>query len=152
MWGQEILLCHCRNNFGIIPTRVGTRDKLPFIMINGKDHPHACGDKLYKSLHCPADTGSSPRVWGQVGLDIWYQFDNRIIPTRVGTRLGIGRTALIAWDHPHACGDKGNNSNRLLAGQGSSPRVWGQVAVKIWEKYGLGIIPTRVGTRTCYPC
>ena len=71
--------------------------------------------------------GSSPRVWGQVGLDIWYQFDNRIIPTRVGTSATGHPIHPTREDHPHACGDKKESVKAGITFPGSSPRVWGQV-------------------------
>ena len=71
-----------------------------------EDHPHAYGDKLYKSLHCPADTGSSPRVWGQVKYDRAQRQNNRIIPTRMGTSFGNFPHRSRGEDHPHAYGDK----------------------------------------------
>ena len=71
---------------------------------------------------------------------------NRIIPTRVGTSIFKATYKVIVMDHPHACGDKTTIVGIAAIVLGSSPRVWGQVAEPIWEKYGLGIIPTRVGT------
>ncbi len=74
-----------------------------------EDHPHACGDKLYKSLHCPSDTGSSPRVWGQDEKFKPEMSFFGIIPTRVGTRTVTSVTICVVEDHPHACGDKNYN-------------------------------------------
>ena len=62
--------------------------------------------------------GSSPRVWGQVGMFESNYVDNE--------------------DHPHACGDKQT--------KGSSPRVWGQVRSIYLRSVRERIIPTRVGT------
>ena len=93
-----------------------------------------------------SDIGSSPRVWGQVGLDIWYQFDSRIIPTRVGTSRACIAEVITQGDHPHACGDKTRPLKKLPKRWGSSPRVWGQVEYTGERHAGGGIIPTRVGT------
>ena len=49
-------------------------------------------------------------------------------------------------DHPHACGDKLEPSYFLLRFLGSSPRVWGQARLAVWQADTLRIIPTRVGT------
>ena len=51
-------------------------------------------------------------------------------------------------DHPHACGDKVVFRSFAPLVSGSSPRVWGQVngVSSFIEK--IGIIPTRVGTRS----
>ena len=70
----------------IIPTRVGT--SLQKNKGNGvnRDHPHACGDKSLYLHFTRLRLGSSPRVWGQEGINeaIWREAG--IIPTRVGTR------------------------------------------------------------------
>ena len=107
---------------------MGTSSGLVFCKFKEKDHPHACGDKVCENYYVGDGVGSSPRVWGQVGLDIWYQFDSRIIPTRVGTRLLLRRSALRQRDHPHACGDKVKVTLTNCLITGSSPRVWGQVS------------------------
>ena len=52
--------------FGIIPTRVGTRQREDALKQLAEDHPHACGDKDSVAVAGDTVTGSSPRVWGQV--------------------------------------------------------------------------------------
>ena len=91
VWGQGYSFVILGYKGRIIPTRVGTSFRQGGQRLWHKDHPHACGDKPLSSLQIITYGGSSPRVWGQVGLDIWYQFDSRIIPTRVGTRGNFGK-------------------------------------------------------------
>ena len=50
-------------------------------------------------------------------------------------------------DHPHACGDKADESRRFRQEPGSSPRVWGQGCKLFGADFVQTIIPTRVGTR-----
>ena len=126
MWGQDIWQFSINGAVRIIPTRVGTRVYLTLKKHTTKDHPHACGDKLYKSLHCPSDTGSSPRVWGQDSFSRALIVAARIIPTRVGTRTFNFSVKKFNKDHPHACGDKADRPRRHGVLLGSSPRVWGQ--------------------------
>ncbi len=45
MWGQGISAVGIVLENGIIPTRVGTREKGKNTLFVIKDHPHACGDK-----------------------------------------------------------------------------------------------------------
>ena len=86
-------------------------------------------------------------MWGQgvehvnAGICFW------IIPTRVGTSIISVSLALIARDHPHACGDKKADRRLFYNVWGSSPRVWGQVTVGFCYNATTGIIPTRVGIR-----
>ena len=51
-------------------------------------------------------------------------------------------------DHPHAYGDKELSFLFSSSNLGSSPRVWGQDQVSLRLSQVLGIIPTRMGTRT----
>ena len=95
----------------------------------------------------PLKMGSSPRVWGQDDCFTIMPTPEGIIPTRVGTRVNTDFPALWQRDHPHACGDKSWYVHIAKAVTGSSPRVWGQDALKHSSFVLYGIIPTRVGTR-----
>ena len=50
--------------------------------------------------------GSSPRVWGQAVPSEAKNLKERIIPTRMGTRIAGMPKKTIKEDHPHAYGDK----------------------------------------------
>ena len=87
-------------------------------------------------------------MWGQVYADMVRGIYNGIIPTRVGTSVLVRWQYEATKDHPHACGDKSAYPSIMLQYKGSSPRVWGQVAVRQYDVVHGGIIPTRVGTRS----
>ena len=106
VWGQERFQVAAVNKIRIIPTRVGTSDSWSVTVHAYEDHPHACGDKEQPQSDDGLGRGSSPRVWGQVSRDMMRDFDGRIIPTRVGTRLIRIKSSSATQDHPHACGDK----------------------------------------------
>ena len=146
VWGQESAVKICYRRFGIIPTRVGT--SYDFLNLRGykRDHPHACGDKAQAQQAVHRIAGSSPHVWGQVVSLGQLSHIAWIIPTRVGTSGSYRKIPGIAWDHPHACGDKLIQAMLIKVLKGSSPRVWGQVVPKLCGKLCDGIIRTRVGT------
>ena len=126
VWGQGTNMLLCSSCLRIIPTRVGTSGAiLKGVNIPG-DHPHACGDKILRLSNSSANTGSSPRVWGQVYYPVNAVCLIRIIPTRVGTSTALSETVTVMEDHPHACGDKIAYVLPYLMVLGSSPRVWGQ--------------------------
>ena len=85
-------------------------------------------------------------MWGQDINIFKAAYKVRIIPTRVGTRYFCQTLDLSYQDHPHACGDKFQLSAMTAIGKGSSPRVWGQVALINKCEREDRIIPTRVGT------
>ena len=132
MWGQALL-----------PDKVIT---------NRRDHPHACGDKTAIPIRTGTSVGSSPRVWRQVHCAFSYNSSQRIIPTRVRTRLYHRTFNLSIGDHPHACGDKLHRLIRRLLKRGSSPRVWGQGMLPLLRLTRSRIIPTRVGTSISHHC
>ena len=125
---------------------MGTRGRKHINDSCGKDHPHACGDKIQYVLRLLLTHGSSPRVWGQVIFILTFSPASGIIPTRVGTSVKTQSTLVSVQDHPHACGDKVDNIRYVNASAGSSPRVWGQVTYRTQSKSTKRIIPTRVGT------
>ena len=129
VWGQESAVKICYRRFGIIPTRVGT--SYDFLNLRGykRDHPHACGDKAQAQQAVHRIAGSSPHVWGQVVSLGQLSHIAWIIPTRVGTSGSYRKIPGIAWDHPHACGDKVVADDVSVKLSGSSPRVWGQVSL-----------------------
>ena len=112
-----------------------------------EDHPHACGDKWVYYTCRYTIQGSSPRVWGQVFLQLPMILKPHIIPTRVGTSEGREPKPSSKEDHPHACGDKSIDTPATFVVRGSSPRVWGQDSMIIKMMVIEWIIPTRVGTR-----
>ena len=113
-----------------------------------QDHPHAYGDKYFSSAWWCLTLGSSPRVWGQGTKPFDYVYEQRIIPTRMGTRRQVQEQTQKRWDHPHAYGDKEKGFRRMVYGRGSSPRVWGQVITSQQTASAIRIIPTRMGTST----
>ena len=127
MWGQEENISVYVDTLRIIPTRVGTSQRLYHVGCGSKDHPHACGDKLFFYFLIGAPTGSSPRVWGQVNILNRRLYSVGIIPTRVGTSSFNSPMQPQVRDHPHACGDKTSVAVATVSFRGSSPRVWGQV-------------------------
>ena len=147
MWGQVGILCSDFTPTGIIPTRVGTSPLTACMLRVLKDHPHACGDKIYNETCGRIAQGSSPRVWGQDPITVPNRPEPRIIPTRVGTSGAKSPKRLRKQDHPHACGDKWGEISETSTKTGSSPRVWGQGIYSYHHANRYRIIPTRVGTR-----
>ena len=149
VWGQVSERRQGKNSPRIIPTRVGTRNFKKFKICHSWDHPHACGDKRFTIFSVNSETGSSPRVWGQVLFFFVLLFTCGIIPTRVGTSYYQCHYPDRRKDHPHACGDKLLFLSLALLLLGSSPRVWGQDTVFPDSVSSQRIIPTRVGTSEC---
>ena len=147
VWGQDFRVLNAPLVPGIIPTRMGTRGRVWCGVARYGDHPHAYGDKPKLHERNGNINGSSPRVWGQEQYIDAEQHGNRIIPTRMGTRLVRNLRFTQCWDHPHAYGDKTHTAMLPNRNSGSSPRVWGQADGKYSSCRSHRIIPTRMGTR-----
>ena len=106
VWGQELSPSLSECTSGIIPTRMGTREKHWLNSMKHRDHPHAYGDKCLKCRREVIQLGSSPRVWGQVLISLDISGSLRIIPTRMGTSRFASKRDTQGEDHPHAYGDK----------------------------------------------
>ena len=91
---------------------MGTRISIGDMQATARDHPHACGDKFNSLDFMNKNSGSSPRVWGQVVETKLNTAGARIIPTRVGTSAPRMAYNADGEDHPHACGDKYNSKRR----------------------------------------
>ena len=125
VWGQLPggLSRHGHGRF--TPTRVGTTSQRPGRLQGHAVHPHACGDNRICGSKSLMDSGSPPRVWGQLH-HIADGDCHHGSPPRVWGQL-----------HHIADGD---------CHHGSPPRVWGQQ-----ERAGRAVLtqrftPTRVGT------
>ena len=70
---------------------MGTSAGTDFEIIENRDHPHACGDKVGEIVVRAERGGSSPRVWGQDKDAFSSCSYDRIIPTRVGTSSDYSR-------------------------------------------------------------
>ncbi len=125
---------------------MGTRSYCICTAIFHWDHPHAYGDKDMGFGGSYEGEGSSPRVWGQVIFKFGTVVNERIIPTRMGTRQRKVIALASIEDHPHAYGDKPLTQWKNTLGQGSSPRVWGQGSYLVISRPLVRIIPTRMGT------
>ena len=146
MWGQVTAMEQDEFLTRIIPTRMGTSSCNVFNVDTPTDHPHAYGDKTLMFGFVEVCHGSSPRVWGQVIFSPLATRLARIIPTRMGTRTAQLIPLTLPEDHPHAYGDKYEATYAVLKGEGSSPRVWGQVVYIERTHSHIRIIPTRMGT------
>ena len=112
---------------------------------DAKVHPHMCGENEHIRYSKQQYKGPSPRVWGKLLFDSFYQFTGRSIPTCVGKTDYLNDVEESEEVHPHVCGE---NSTATLVAQrivGPSPRVWGKLIVNRNRINDRRSIPTCVG-------
>ena len=71
-------------NVRFIPTHVGNASIRSSAILRSTVHPHARGERSFKSTGCGRATGSSPRTWGTPGNKPTPAWHARFIPTHVG--------------------------------------------------------------------
>ena len=131
---------------GIIPARAGSSRGRSATTRPAWDHPRACGEQGETLTDASAAMGSSPRVRGAVRDRYDLDAYNGIIPARAGSSVSPDPSSLEWGDHPRACGEQDELGYKLLAIEGSSPRVRGAVLFCRLNPYFVGIIPARAGS------
>ena len=128
-----------------IPTPVGNTCLEAGAGVPGAVHPHACGEHPHVPITHPADTGSSPRLWGTLAAQIPQQLPHRFIPTPVGNTRPAPWARRQRPVHPHACGEHALLAIQHRKGHGSSPRLWGTRCSPFPGRSRYRFIPTPVG-------
>ena len=143
--GQRRLSQHRSRGSRIIPARAGPTRPRDQRAAPPADHPRACGANMMPLRLVREPVGSSPRVRGQLNNDGSSSDTARIIPARAGpTTFRRGGRARPA-DHPRACGANPRESSDDRSGIGSSPRVRGQLTIRVGRVPARRIIPARAG-------
>ena len=63
-----------------------------------------------------------------------------------GAHCAILSSLCIPWDHPHVCGEHEQLADRVMRGEGSSPRMRGARVGNRWYRAPRGIIPAYAGS------
>ncbi|MDB5033317.1 MAG: hypothetical protein JWQ98_558 [Chlorobi bacterium] len=145
MWGDLRPGLPNRRHTGFIPTHVGRSFAPPPSAPTSSVHPHACGEIFMGSMRRSIIRGSSPRMWGDRGELAGKLIDPRFIPTHVGRSPASHPRSPSETVHPHACGEIIPWSFAFTGCSGSSPRMWGDLAISRYMRRLVRFIPTHVG-------
>ena len=66
MRGKESDVEQYRNDTGITPAHAGKSKELRLVLLNQRDHPRTCGEKIYLLLILCLLLGSPPHMRGKV--------------------------------------------------------------------------------------
>ena len=128
-----------------IPTGVGNTPASQTSPRTAAVHPHGCGEHCAAVLNTVRLNGSSPRVWGTHLHEVVHELQGRFIPTGVGNTRQKPPGAHRGAVHPHGCGEHGILVQNTVGHVGSSPRVWGTLAMRVARYCVMRFIPTGVG-------
>ncbi|RYQ46227.1 hypothetical protein PG1780B_1257 [Bifidobacterium pseudolongum subsp. globosum] len=129
----------------IIPAHAGQTGFHSRTPICRPDHPRACGANRRATRSTGCMIGSSPRMRGKQRISGEQCGRRRIIPAHAGQTVKVFPSAMIAPDHPRACG--ANTSSVFYSRQviGSSPRMRGKHTIPANLEDGMRIIPAHAG-------
>ena len=129
----------------ITPACAGRRDRQQAAQYWYKDHPRVCGEKSTGCATRLPCAGSPPRVRGEVRPRRDVSRPARITPACAGRSKPLRLTRLSAQDHPRVCGEKPLQATSAGTGDGSPPRVRGEVISVRADRPALGITPACAG-------
>ena len=134
----------------IIPAYAGNTPKRRSVAPRSRDHPRVCGEHRPAISKLTRALGSSPRMRGTRYRMVFATPVCGIIPAYAGNTNRQCEFAETHWDHPRVCGEHGCAICVERADWGSSPRMRGTPACKIYSRRSPGIIPAYAGnTRVC---
>ena len=131
---------------GIIPAYAGSTCRLLLVLWRSRDHPRVCGEHLMSHPPAPLMPGSSPRMRGAQFFISQGGKNRGIIPAYAGSTEIANPGNANYRDHPRVCGEHRRAAFRILAAQGSSPRMRGAHHDSSYYKKSDGIIPAYAGS------
>ena len=131
----------------IIPAHAGKSHPDKSRLLDFRDHPRSCGEKLRAQFHSLPVPGSSPLMRGKVSRIRALINTNGIIPAHAGKSLKMMVSKNQSRDHPRSCGEKHDGSLVRVDVLGSSPLMRGKVVHEPRNCYFRGIIPAHAGKR-----
>ena len=145
MRGSRLCRLFDADEAGIIPAHAGLTAERPVHSHDHRDHPRACGAHDAPGGRAHDAQGSSPRMRGSPGLRLDACADDGIIPAHAGLTDADTYNAMLAEDHPRACGAHALWHSMHRSMRGSSPRMRGSLEHTAKAKGRLGIIPAHAG-------
>ena len=105
VWGAPLESLVKRVAARLIPTCVGSTHRVTGAAPWWTAHPHVCGEHLNSLEWRSPPCGSSPRVWGAHEAYRERVRSTRLIPTCVGSTIGVAIGGAATAAHPHVCGE-----------------------------------------------
>ena len=108
-------------------------------------HPRECGERAGSPPMLADQDGSSPRVRGTLGENIFPGMGGRFIPASAGNAPHPDPPAATTPVHPRECGERNSSTPCGRPPFGSSPRVRGTRRRPVSAQDGVRFIPASAG-------
>ena len=132
----------------ITPAYAGKSKKLNFLIVQKKDHPRLCGEKLVIDCVACDIRGSPPPMRGKEATKRNDFVHRRITPAYAGKRIMHKIADIALKDHPRLCGEKERSHACPCIPSGSPPPMRGKGRRVVRRHTGQGITPAYAGKRT----
>ena len=140
------------SNMRITPAHAGKRFYGGQKVLNQRDHPRTCGEKIPHLLPVWKISGSPPHMRGKGASALWEVQHSGITPAHAGKSHPQPVQFLFLEDHPRTCGEKMAGNDQQPDGKGSPPHMRGKVALLDFVHIHAGITPAHAGkSRAGYP-
>ena len=130
---------------GSIPARAGEPKRAPAPACSGSVYPRACGGTPDTELAAVTNDGLSPRVRGNLQLDLRIRGAGRSIPARAGEPSPCPGGGSPSRVYPRACGGTRRPYQSCGLTIGLSPRVRGNLRQRHGRRGRRRSIPARAG-------
>ena len=127
MRGKDLLVGRQLAAFGITPAYAGKSCTGINYVVQERDHPRVCGEKMQTPTPSSGGMGSPPRMRGKVYKITPPWFSIRITPAYAGKRAWFSYCGCQDRDHPRVCGEKALSTFSSRKNSGSPPRMRGKV-------------------------
>ena len=145
MRGKETKTLITRQSTRITPAHAGKSFGHAVRRGGARDHPRACGEKGKTSEKKATKEGSPPRMRGKGIYPCRVIPDVGITPAHAGKRRYAQPHDRQEWDHPRACGEKGQRPTAPRWVTGSPPRMRGKAPRTVLPLNGSRITPAHAG-------
>ncbi len=147
MRGKEVPASSSLIATRITPACAGKRRRRRGVVVDHRDHPRMCGEKVPRAALNALVRGSPPRMRGKDAVAVAGCIEFGITPAYAGKRLEPAQAGGKDEDHPRVCGEKlicgGCDRDEL----GSPPRMRGKGWQGEHQPERNGITPACAGKR-----
>ena len=126
MRGKGIVYVLISEPFRITPAYAGKSAGLCRRCPRVKDHPRACGEKIFLVFLAMSAVGLPPHMRGKAQPVRARVCGDGITPAHAGKRCFWYSWQCPPWDHPRTCGEKTDGGLHLHKASGSPPHMRGK--------------------------
>ena len=144
-WGWSSYLVGNVFECCLVPIRVGMILVSPTLTLGVSSCPHTRGDDPLKSVYNAPNGDLSPYAWGWSYKFPMTEYEEELVPIRVGMILLLFSCLFFFQSCPHTRGDDPRNCKAIYKRTNLSPYAWGWSCNNLQIISKAKLVPIRVG-------